>query len=132
MSLWFIGGFLLPMKKIAASLRSTAPTLKCDSCRSCRAKRGCDLLICILHSQKSPSLEGLFMQHFPASGHLNDGLHDGALSRDGLGVRLVVALRLNQVDQFVGQVDVGLFQGVGNDRTQSTSLRRIVARDARR
>ena len=52
--------------------------------------------------KKSPSHEGLFIQREPASGHLNDGLHDGALSGDGLGVCLVVALRLDQIDQFVG------------------------------
>src|SRR3546814_3068232 len=38
---------------------------------------------------------------------------------------------LDQLDQFVGQVDVGFLQGVGDDRTQGTGFRRIVARDAR-
>ena len=34
------------LKKIAASLRSTAPTKeRIPNCRSCRAKRGCDLLL---------------------------------------------------------------------------------------
>jgi len=84
-----------------------------------------------LRSQKSPSDEGLLAQHNPASSHLNDGLHDGALGGDGLGVRLVVALRLDQVDQFVGQIDVGLFQGVRNDGTQSPGFRCIVTRNAR-
>jgi len=67
-----------------------------------------------------------------ASGHLDDGLHDGALSGDGLGVRLIVALGLDQVHQLVGQVDVGVLQGVGHDRTQGTDLRGIKTRLARR
>mgnify|MGYP006201538127 CR=1 FL=1 len=67
----------------------------------------------------------------PQSGHLNDGLHDGALGRDGLGVRLIVALALDQVYQLVGQVNVGLFQRVGSDRPQGTGFRCVVARDTR-
>ena len=67
----------------------------------------------------------------PASGHLDDGLHDGALSRDGFGVGLVVALGFDQVYQLVGQVDVGVFQRVGLDGTQRTNLRCIVAGLAR-
>ena len=72
------------------------------------------------------------MQRYQASGHLNDGLHDGALGGDGLGICLVVTLGLDQLDQFVGQVDVGLFQRVGHDRTQGAGLRRIDPSHARR
>src|SRR3546814_20948061 len=83
---------------------------------------------------KKPLLRGAPCAAFrqaSTSRHLNDGLHDGALGGDGLGVRLVVALGLDQLDQFVGQVDVGLFQGVGDDRTQDAGFWRILARDAR-
>src|SRR5476649_1951081 len=86
-------------------------------------------------AKKSPSIEGLSLRvrvRPTASGHLNDGLHDGALSGDGLGVRLIVALGLDQVYQLVGQVDVGVLQGFGHDRTQGAGLRGVETRLTRR
>jgi hypothetical protein len=80
-----------------------------------------------LHAhKKAPRVRG-FLWSATASGHLDDGLHDGALGGDGLGVRLIVALGLDQVHQLIGQVDVGVLQGVGHDRTQGTGLRAVKA-----
>jgi hypothetical protein len=63
---------------------------------------------------EKPCKQGLCQPR--SSGHLDDGLHDGAFSGNGLGVGLVVALRLDQVDQLAGQVDVGVFQGAAGNR----------------
>nr|GEW95781.1 hypothetical protein [Tanacetum cinerariifolium] len=64
--------------------------------------------------------------------HLDRGLQDGALRRDGFGVRLVVALRLDQLDQLTGQVNVGFFQRRTGNVSQRTRFRRAGDRNTRR
>ena len=51
------------------------------------------------------------------SGHLDDCLHDGTFGGNGLGVRLVVALRLDQLHQFLRQIHIRAFQRVGLNGT---------------
>src|SRR5690606_20411264 len=66
------------------------------------------------------------------SGHVDGGLHDGAFGGDRLGVRLVVALRLDQLHQLGGQVDVGFLQGASLNGPEGTGLGHALDRYAGR
>lgn len=65
-----------------------------------------------------------------ASAHLNGGLQDSAFGGHGLGVGLVVALRLDELHQLRGQVDVRLLQCACLHGAKGAGLGRTLHRHA--
>lgn len=62
------------------------------------------------------------------SPQIDDGLRDSAFGFDGLGVRLIVALGDDQIDQLVRKLDVGVFQRTCLQGTERTGAGRIADR----
>ena len=97
------------------------------------ASFNCLILIGFSKSKKAP--KGLLWQerrntavggNLPLpylSTQIDDRLGDRAFGLDGLGVGLVVALRNDQIDQLVRQLDVGVFQRSSLERTQRSGAR---------